>query len=336
MADNTSLLSDQFHQSVAITEEGPWNRFQKDLSQFRLTPIWTEKHLNELGNYNKIIQYSVIIQNLDGGTIQNLVGPYYSNSKGKKHDIADALLKSCFLLDRFPHLKCPDETNYIFSSLNFHLLSLVKLFIPNKSENSSHKILGHISKCLREHGKGRVSIDRLILSGSSGKNTSLGSSSDVDIIAFLNDRRPPFQHDIYESVADILKTGLQKDLECKDLVIGKRSLQFTLMGVEVDLLFAHSFDQKRQLELAIEYLAKIPEDCRSDDIVSYYSTCFSETSVAFIEQQHGNTNIFVRMAKLWASMIMVISKFDSKSYLFELLAVKASEMYHPPFVVKGP
>ena len=121
---------------------------------------------------------------------------------------------------------------------------------------------------LKLHKEPKLSVDRVKVAGSFGKMTAL-PGSDVDLVIFLNNEKPPFT-----KVLELLKHSLSSLSTYEFLKETRYSIQFALNRLKFDLLPAINFGKpgKAQLQKSLAALQL------SDDIRSL-STSLSEFSV---------------------------------------------------------
>lgn len=87
-----------------------------------------------------------------------------------------------------------------------------------------------------KEGKGAYSIARTIIAGSTGKKTSI-INSDVDGILYVNENEPPFNDVLWKWK---LIVGSSSELDIERIRKGRHSIQFTINGIQIDLLPAQN------------------------------------------------------------------------------------------------
>lgn len=140
------------------------------------------------------------------------------------------------------------------------------------------------------------------MAGSTGKKTTI-IDSDMDIVLFINDERPPFK-DVLDDFENILIIKEDNSLKIRNIKATPFSIHFKAMSFEFDFLPAANFTKGLQLDgdLLIDIqqekvLEKIKEHPKENCYM--YSNSLADAAIRFMKQQSGFVNEIVRIAKFW-------------------------------------
>jgi hypothetical protein len=206
-----------------------------------------------------------------------------------------------------------------------------RLLAPSEDQLTYvNNVIDKVATALKTNG-GRFGVDRVVVSGSKGKNTCLRTKFDVDLVVFVNDVEPPFE-DTFDRVEDLLMLNFN-DYDGKK---GPYSLQCVIQGVPLDILLATNMvplttatttngpSRAQRKGLMLKFAG--PEVCFND--VRPYSVAFCETVCDFMANQPEQVHAAIRLSKFWSkTLIWFDHKADrSMSYATELLVCRAFEV----------
>lgn len=198
-----------------------------------------------------------------------------------------------------------------------------KLFIENIKPTIDQKLF----KLLQENSK--FSLDRWRLVGGLEKKTSTLLKADADIVVFHNEHNSN-QMDILDDFQDILL--INTSLKEEDINISTNDvMQFTLDGIDVDLLVAENHAGKTQGRDTIQEqrensLIRMKQYGSYTDKKSVVRLSFqlTESSVDFMKKKSKFVHCVARLGKYWSQIILFKHHVHGKSLIFELLATKAA------------
>ena len=198
-----------------------------------------------------------------------------------------------------------------------------KLFIENVKPTIDQKLF----KLLQENSK--FSLDRWRLVGGLEKKTSTLLKADADIVVFHNEHNLS-QMDILDDFQDILL--INTSLKEEDINISTNDvMQFTLDGIDVDLLVAENHAGKMQGRDTIQEqrensLIRMKQYGSYTDKKSVVRLSFqlTESSVDFMKKKSKFVHDVARLGKYWSQIILFKHHVHGKSLIFELLATKAA------------
>ncbi|XP_071847656.1 2'-5'-oligoadenylate synthase 1A-like isoform X2 [Apostichopus japonicus] len=185
------------------------------------------------------------------------------------------------------------------------------------------KYTDQIRRDLEEYFEDGPTINRIELLGSIGKKTSLWIKMDIDIVIYFNSVTPPF-YDVINKLEDLVRSEYGQNYFATN-----HGIKFKYKEFHVDLLPATNFIPHRskrddvakvQVENTLRYLSFHP-NLRPDD----FSTCLSEAAVDFLKSQDSFTHALCRLAKYWVMTVPIEGYCRGRSYIIELLAVRAAD-----------
>lgn len=173
--------------------------------------------------------------------------------------------------------------------------------------------------------KSRYSIDRVCISGSAGKKTTI-TGSDYDVVLFINGRLPPFK-DVLNDFEDILNAT--DSYHIREVRTTRFSIQFKALNFEFDFLPATNFAQGIQGDIdqiirkqKEELLKRIKEDPEKNGYM--YSSSLAEATIDFIKRQDSFAHQMMRIAKTWYKSLHFEEYISGAKYCIELIAVHAA------------
>lgn len=166
-----------------------------------------------------------------------------------------------------------------------------------------------------------ISVDRVVVSGSTGRNTNIGRQFDYDLVLFVNDIEPPYEESVIKEILRIVKAkhGLAPSFDYSTTPFCVKLNNWR--GTEMDILCAPnlSSDPNVQWTRAVEKMRTLaPKEQR------YWLTSVAEKAVDFMKKLDVSTNRLARVVKFMVLGWAFAARVFSKSYAIELLAVHAS------------
>ena len=151
----------------------------------------------------------------------------------------------------------------------------------------------------------------------------------------MNNEEPPFK-EVLDEFRKLIARNFTMELD--DIERTSRSLQFTIDGIKFDVLPATNMrphGSKRifrpQSEKMFQKIKRSPDPYKTS---MENSAAMSEAAVAFVMKQSTFVHQMARLGKYWNSTIQHSGYISGRSYIMELLAIKAAKEeeannYHP-------
>lgn len=214
---------------------------------------------------------------------------------------------------------------------------IVKHFKPTDIQEKEIK---QFTDILCAELQSQISIASLIKTGSYGRNTSLSTTFDCDFVVLLNQDSDVRLENIRNVVNNLTKKYPQfaitfpETLRDQTLAIG---FSFYIKSRKFDILIGfqssnNALEQSRYVtqqileELTAADIAQLANGSEKSPVVRKWSTSLAKPCVEFLCKRSGDANTFVRMVKLWASLVVFQPSNMSwrfGNYCIELLACYA-------------
>lgn len=170
-------------------------------------------------------------------------------------------------------------------------------------------------------GRSQYKISKTKMAGSYGKKTSI-ISSDIDIVIFIKDVCPPFEHVIRE-FETILK-GIDWITHVEST---KYSLQFKAKNYEFDLLPASDLVPNQNIgahnRVQLQQ-RRVLKEMKKKSTRNAYSSSLAFSTVDFMKRQSSFAKEIVRIAKFWYKSACITESISGAKYAMELIAVDAA------------
>lgn len=170
-------------------------------------------------------------------------------------------------------------------------------------------------------------ISRVCTAGSAGKNTNI-SSSDFDVVLFLNDTEPPFR-DVKREWKELLLANAAH-FNVSNIKNIKYSVRFTVGNFSFDFspapnLVRNNGKRGRGLIIAqqnavLERIAENPRQNRNT-----YAAGLAEAGVDFMLNRNSFANEMARIAKCWLEKHEFSEYISGKNTFIELVAVYSAK-----------
>jgi hypothetical protein len=151
---------------------------------------------------------------------------------------------------------------------------------------------------------------------------------DYDCVVYINGESPPFK-DVINEFQDILLMNF--NLKEDDFKVCPRSLQFTIDGIDFDLLTATNMvppnDRSRDTVM-MQHRLMLEKIKRSGDLrkaSTDNSAGLTEASVEFVKRQTTFVHKVARLAKFWNTTVFYPKYVSGRSSIMETLAIKAGQ-----------
>lgn len=174
--------------------------------------------------------------------------------------------------------------------------------------------------------KSDFKIARVSFAGSFGKKTNI-RTSDVDLVLFINDQNPPFDHQLKSLYDTCVQSALKSAFNIK---LNKNSLKMTNQKYEIDVVLATNFVKEVKKHKSLPHLQqyyalqRISQNYSENNYI--FSSALAEASVYFMKTRVGFANEMARLAKYWFKQFQTnyFSHISGASTFIELVAVYAA------------
>jgi hypothetical protein len=199
--------------------------------------------------------------------------------------------------------------------------------MPPGLKTKGKKTMDQVFRLLKE-AKLKYRLARLRPVGGVAKATSVWYKVDYDCVVYINDESPPFT-DVISDFQDIILMNF--NLEEDDFKVCPRCLQFTIDGIDFDLLPTTNMVPLKNMSgdtvttqhrLMLEKIKGSPDLRRA---ATDNSAGLTEAAVEFVKRQTAFVHKVARLAKFWNTTVFYPKYVSGRSSIMEALAIKAGK-----------